>query len=249
MRAFNLEKMKDYKKAGEFYLQLIQLYPETKYFDEAVYKIAMINAYVSADIKEARNYFKKLTAKQVTSPQRTSGFYQLGLLAQWEGDKALARDYYNALIKDSGDNQPVTTAPGFTGSAGTRSCAAAARERLKEIEENKPLSYNLRTFLDASFKDTDASLEISRSALEPSGYILEKGQKITVSSLVNLPESGCSQVEVQYLWSGNLGGANPGVTDADFQGSYPDAGTKEINLIIILPTGIVDRSFAMVDVY
>ena len=249
LRAFNLEKMKDYKKAAELYLQLIQLYPETKYFEEAVYKIAMINAYVSADIKEARNYFEKLTAKPKISPQRTSGFYQLGLLAQWEGDKAQARDYYNALIKDSGDNQPVTVAPGLIGAAGTRSCAALAGERLKEIEENKPLSYNLRTFLDASFKDADASLEMSRSALEPSVYILEKGQKVTVSSVVNLPESGCSQVEVQYLWSGNLGGANPGVTDADFQGSYPDAGTKEINLIIVLPTGIVDRSFAMVDVY
>lgn len=235
LRAFNLEKMKDYKKAGEFYLQLIQLYPETKYFDEAVYKIAMINAYVSADIKGARDYFKKLTAKPATSPQRTSSFYQLGLLAQWEGDKLQAGDYYNALIKDSADIQPVTT--------------ALARERLKEIEENKPLSYNLKTFLDASFKDADASLEMSRSALEPSGYILEKGQKVKISSLVNLPESGCSQVEVQYLWSGNLGGANPSVTDADFQGAYPDAGTKEINLIIILPTGIVDRSFAMVDVY
>ena len=129
MRAFNLEKMKDYKKAGEFYLQLIQLYPDTRYSDEAAYKIAMINAYVSADIKEARNYFKKLTAKPVISPQRTSSFYQLGLLAQWEGDKVQAKDYYNALIKDSGDNQPVATAPGLIGQAGARFCAVAARRR------------------------------------------------------------------------------------------------------------------------
>lgn len=249
LRAFNLEKMKDYKKAGEFYLQLIQLYPDTKYFDEAAYKIAMINAYVSADIKEARNYFKKLIVKPVISPQRTSSFYQLGLLAQWEGDKVQAKDYYSALIENSGDNQPVTVAPGLIGEAGTRSCAVAARERLKEIEESKPLSYNLKTFLDLSFKDGSASLEMDRSELKSSGYILEKGQKIVVSSLVNLPESGCNQIELQYLWSGNLGGANPGVTNAGFQGSYPDAGTKEINLIIVLPGGIMDRSFVMVDVY
>lgn len=235
LRAFNLEKMKDYKKAGEFYLQLIQLYPDTRYFDEAAYKIAMINAYVSADIKEARNYFRKLIAKPIASPQKISSFYQLGLLAQWEGDNVQAKDYYNALIESSGDNQPVTT--------------AAARERLKEIEEDKPLGYNLKTFLDLSFKAGAASLEMAMSELKSSGYILEKGQEIMVSSLANLPESGCNQIELQYLWSGNLGGANPGVSNAGFQGSYPDAGTKEINLVIVLPGGVMDRSFVMVDVY
>ena len=60
LRAFNLEKLKDYKAAGELYLQLIQLYPDTRHFDEAVYKIAMIKAYVLADIQKAREYFTKL---------------------------------------------------------------------------------------------------------------------------------------------------------------------------------------------
>ena len=64
-----------------------------------------------------------------------------------------------------------------------------------------------------------------------------------------MPQSGCNQVELQYLWSGNLGGANPGVNESNFQGAYVDPGTKEINMVIISPAGTVDRSFAMVDVY
>ncbi|TAM41779.1 tetratricopeptide repeat protein [bacterium] len=235
LRAFNLEKMQDYKNAVQLYLQLIRLYPDAKYFDEAVYKIAMINAYVLGDIKEARIYFEKLTAKSTISPQVISSFYQLGLLAQWEGDLAKAKGYYDALINTAGDNQQMTV--------------GLAKERLKEISDNKPLEYNLKTFLDLAFKNQDISLEAGKSALQSSVYILEKGQKVTVSSSSGMPESGCNPVELQYLWSGNLGGAAPQLNSGSFQGAYSDPGTKEINLIIVSPAGIVDHSFIMVDVH
>jgi TolA-binding protein len=235
LRAFNLEKLKDYKKAAELYLQLIQLYPDTSHFDEAVYKIAMIDAYVSADIKEARMYFEKLIAKSTISPQVISSFYQLGLLAQWEGDLTKAKGYYDTLINNPGNNQPMTT--------------ERAKERLKEITENKPLNYNLKKFLDLSFRKEDISLEADKSELKSSGYILGKGQEFTVSSFSGMPESGCNQVELQYLWSGDLGTANPGTDSGSFQGAYPNAGTKEVNLIIVTSAGILDHSFIMVDVY
>jgi len=51
------------------------------------------------------------------------------------------------------------------------------------------------------------------------------------------------------LWSGDLGGANPAVTDASFEPVYPDRGTKAVNLVIISPAGSIDCSFTMVDVY
>lgn len=235
LRAFNLEKLKDYKMAGKLYSQLIQLYPDTRHFDEAVYKIAMINAYVSADIQKAREYFDKLIAKTTFSPQVISSFYQLGLLAQWEGDLVKAKGYYDALLKNSGDN--------YAGPL------AQAKDRLKEIEDNKQLSYNLKTFLDSTLKKENAPVEMGRSELKISSFILEKEQKVTVSAFANMPESGCNQIQLQYLWSGNLGGANPQTTDASFQGSYSDTGTKEINIVVISPAGIVDCSFAMVDVY
>lgn len=235
MRAFNLEKLKDYKPAGELYLQLIQLYPGTRYFDEAVYKIAMIKAYASADIAKAREYFEKLTLKTTFSPQVISSFYQMGLLAQWEGDLTKGKGYYDTLLKNAGDNH-----------AGTK---ALAKDRLKEIEENKQLSYNLKAFLDATLKKENTPVEIGSSELRTSSFILEKNQKVAVSEFANMPESGCNQVQLQYLWSGSLGGANPQATDAAFEGSYSDAGTKEINVVVVSPAGITDLSFVMVDVY
>lgn len=233
LRAFNLEKMKEYKKARELYLQLIQLYADSKHFDEATYKIAMIDAYVLADIVEARSYFERLVVKLPATSHVISSFYQLGLLSQWEGNFEKAKDYYSALIKNSPDSQNSTV--------------VSALARLKEIEENKPLDYNLKTFLDLSFKG--GSLETGRSELIVNHYILEKGQKIAVSSLINMPESGCNQVELQYLWSGNLGQAVPNVANPSFECSYSDAGTKEINMVTVSSTGIIDRSFIMVDVY
>jgi len=235
LRAFNLEKFKDYKMAGGFYSQLIQLYPDSRHFDEAVYKIAMISAYVSADIPKAREYFSKLTAKTVFGPQSISSFYQLGLLAQWEGDLAKAKGYYDALLKDSGDKYAQAV--------------SQTKDRLKEIEENKQLNYNLKTFLDATLKKENAPVEMGRSELKISSFILEKEQKVTVSAFANIPESGCNQIQLQYLWSGNLGGANPQAMDASFEGAYPDAGTKEINMVVVSPAGITDCSFTMVDVY
>ncbi|MDP2927234.1 MAG: hypothetical protein Q8N80_00295 [Candidatus Omnitrophota bacterium] len=235
LRAFNLEKFSAYKDAKKFYLQLTQIYPDTKYFDEATYKVAMINAYALADINEARKYFDLLAAKTVFSPQVISAFYQLGLLAQWEGNLVKAKDYYELLLKNAQDKYIAAV--------------AQAKDRLKEIQENGQLSYNLKTFLDLSLKNESALIEMNKTELNSSSYILEKNQNNTVSSIVNMPQSGCNRVELQYLWSGDLGGANPVVTESNFGGAYSDSGTKEINIVIISPAGTIDRSFIMVDVY
>ena len=235
LRAYNLEKMMEYASAREFYLQLNQLFADTKHFDEAAYKIAMIDAYALADIKEARSAFEKLSIKSPVSVYVNSSLYQLGLLSQWEGDLAKAKEYYSALLNNLKD------APD--------SIVTQAKERLSEIEGNKSLSYNLKTFLDLSFKDTGSSLEMGQSELTASSYSLEKDQKIAVLSSMNMPESGCNQVELRYLWSGDLGQAAPGESDSNFECAYSDIGTKAINMLIVTPSGTLDRAFMMVDVY
>jgi len=235
LRAFNLEKYRGYKGAEKLYLELIQLYPDTKYYDEAVYKIGMINAYALANINEARKYFDILSAKTVFSPHVISSFYQLGLLAQWEGNLVKAKEQYELLLKNTADNYASLT--------------AQAKDRLKEIEENKQLSYNLKTFLDLSLGNENALSEMGKADLKVSNYVLSKDQKFTISSFVNMPQSGCNQVELQYIWSGDLGGANPDAMQGEFQGTYSDLGTKVINMVIILPAGAVDRYFTMLDVY
>jgi hypothetical protein len=235
LRAFNLEKMNAYKDAQKFYLQLTQTYPDTKHFQEATYKIAMINAYILANINEAQRYFQILAAETLSTPHVISGLYQLGLLSQWQGDLVKAGSYYDLLLQDAQDKYTAIV--------------ARCRERIKEIQENKPLSYNLKMFLDLSLKNESTLMEMNKAELKLASYVLEKNQNNTVSSLVNMPQSGCNQVELQYLWSGDLGGANPAVTESNFQGAYADTGTKEINLVIISPAGTIDRSFTMVDVY
>ncbi len=235
LRAFNLEKLRDYQGAEKLYLQLIRLYPDTKHFDEAAYKIGMIEAYALANINAARKYFEMLAAKTVFSPQVISSFYQLGLLAQWEGNLVKAKEYYGLLLKNSADSYVTAM--------------ALIKDRLKEIEENKQLDYNLKTFLDLSLKNANPLVETGKAELKSSSYLLDKDQKATISSLVQMPQSGCNQVELQYLWSGDLGGASPAVTDGSFQCAYPDAGTKTINIVIISPAGTIDRFFTMVDVY
>lgn len=235
LRAFNLEKLEDYKGAVVLYSQLIQLYPDTENFDEAVYKMAMINAYALANIDQARKYFDLLAAKKEFSAHVIASFYQLGLLAQWEGDLAKAKEYYGLLLENAADKYPLIVAQG--------------KDRLNEIQDNQQLGYSLKTFLDLSLKSDNLLSEMGKTELRSSSYVLDKDQKVTISSLVNMPQSGCNQVQLQYLWSGDLGGANPAVTDASFEPVYPDRGTKAVNLVIISPAGSIDCSFTMVDVY
>ncbi len=235
LRAFNLEKFRAYQQAGGLYLQLTQTYPETQHFDEAIYKVAMINAYVLADLVEARRYFELIASRVTSSPQTISSLYQLGLLSHWQGDLVQAGSYYNRVLEAAGDQY--------------KDIVSQAQERIKEIQENQPISYNLKTFLDLSLNKESALIELNRAELQSAGYILEKNQNNSVSSLVSMPQSGCNQVELQYLWSGNLGAVEPEVTESNFDNAYLETGTKEINIVIISPAGAIDRSFMMLDVY
>jgi len=234
-RAFNLEKMSAYKDAQKIYLKLVQEFPQTGHLDEASYKVGMIYAYSLGDIASARKYFESLSAKTEVSPQAISSLYQLGLLSQWEGDAVKADGFYQLLLKNAQDKFVLT--------------AALARERIKEIQENKPLAYNLKNFLDLTLKNEPPLLEANKAQLQSASYILAKNQNNTISSTVNMPQSGCNQVDLQYLWSGDLGGVSPAVTESSFQGIYSDSGTKEINLVIVSPSGVIDRAFILVDVY
>lgn len=89
---------------------------------------------------------------------------------------------------------------------------------------------------------------MSKSELKASQYNLSKGQDVNFSSSAFLPASGCTQVELQYLWSGDTGKNSPASTESSFGTSYDEPGTKVINLIIVSPTGIVDRNIELLDV-
>jgi hypothetical protein len=235
LRAFNLEKAKDYPLAKDMYVDLTLRFPQSPHYDEAVFKAGLISAYVLRDINAARGYFEKLTARESGfSPQAISSLYQLGLLSQWENDTAAAKDYYNKLVEIAKDGFPGTT--------------ALARERLKEIEEGKPVEYNLKTFLDLSFKKENLSFDMSKLNILLRPYKARMSENVSVSSTAYTAPTGCMQVELQYLWSGDLGKAKPSISQPSFDTSYISAGTKEVNLVVVSPTGTIDRAFDIVDV-
>ncbi len=235
LRAFNLEKFKEYPQAKDVYLSLLGRFPQSRYADQAYFKAGIIATYVLRDIKSGRDYFGKLADMQASSPQGVSAVYQLGLLSQWEGDLENAKKFYLKSTEKSGGVFQETE--------------SLASERLKEIEEAKPIEYSLKLFLDASLKEENAAFNMSKLSLEASAGRINKDENIKISSTPYLPETGCMQVGLQYFWSGHLGKNRPLTDQAAFDTAYTDSGTKEINLIVVSPAGIIDRSIEIVDVY
>lgn len=234
MRALNLEKMKDYAAAKDYYAQLAQDYPTGQHKDEADFKLGIIYTYIMNDVATGKSYFGRLSQK--SSPQGLSSLYHLGLLSQWEGDSLKAMENYNKLIEQAKDPLAET--------------AAQASERLKEIEEARPIEYNLKSFLDLSLKEESQLPEgAPRTELKSSPLRVKRDEKVNISSTLPTMESGCTQVEIQYLWSGDLGASQPQTNSPSFTTSYNRTGTKEINLVVISPSGVVDRNIELLEVY
>jgi TolA-binding protein len=236
LRAFNLEKAKEYQKAKDAYIDFLLAFPAATHSDEAVFKVGIINTYILKDKKEGRNYFKELISKTGTlRPWGISALYQLGLLSQWEDDLTAANDYYNRLIKEAAGKYPQML--------------ARASERLKEIEEGKPMEYGLKTFLDVSLKEEYSALDMSKIDLRTRPYQANKEQAVNISSAVYAAPTGCMEVQLQYLWSGDLGSKKPSNDQSAFATVYTDTGTQVINLVVVSPSGIIDRSLDLVDTY
>jgi len=235
LRAFNLEKAKEYKGASEFYALLTKDFPGSSRNEEALYKLGLINMYALGDAGSSRGYFDQLIAKEDVSPYVIQSLYQSGLLWQWQGDNQKAKELYNKLLTLAGGNFPEAV--------------KLANERIREIDEAKPLDYNLKTFLGLSLSGKNKEPSVpAQAGINSSNYILNKEQKITVSSNGYQPQNGCMQVELQYLWAGNTGLTKPAAGEGSFQTSYSDAGTKEISLVVVSAAGVVDWSFDMLDV-
>ncbi|MFA5286878.1 MAG: hypothetical protein WC394_01220 [Candidatus Omnitrophota bacterium] len=234
LRGFNLEKDKEYLRAKDVYLLLLQKYPESKYADELTYKAGIIFTYALSDLKAGREYFDKLVDKESIIPYSLASLYQLGLFKQWEGDLTTAKGYYKKLIEKSEGNLTDTL--------------AMAKDRLKESEEGAAMEHNLKVFMDVSLKKASADFDMSKVDLRSSIYNPKPGEEASIKSSVYLASSGCFNVELQYLWSGNLGDIKPDTKQPEFKALYKNQGTKMIGLVLVSPSGITDYTFDLIDV-
>lgn len=249
LRAFNLEKTKEYQLALALYLDLIGRYPKSAIIDEVKFKTAIIYAYILGDIKNGRLYFEGLSTKETLSPQVIASLYHLGLLSQWENDSQKAKDYYDKLIERHKGN--------------FKEIFALVQERLKEIQETKPLEYNLRTFLDLTFnqKKPSSGLDpsfkgiggstlsgLERIDLRASPYRPKKNSEVNIQATSYLSASGCMQVELQYLWSGETGNTQLSSLAPTFLTQYADSGTKIVYLVVVSPSGVVGTAVEIISV-
>jgi TPR repeat protein len=232
-RAYNSEKAKDYARAFEVYQDLTARFSTTAHLDEAYYKMGLISTYILRDIKTGKEYFQKLADKETISTQVISSLYQLGLLSQWEENFTKAKDYYNLLVEKAGE--------------GFGDDVSLANERIKEIDKPAPMEYSLKTFLDLSLKEGYEEFKMAKLDLIASLYLTDKAELTGITTVIYKPESGCTQVEVQYLWSGNLGKTKPQQEQSSFDTSYLYSGAKVINLVAVTPGGVVDRDMIIID--
>jgi hypothetical protein len=126
------------------------------------------------------------------------------------------------------------------------------KARIKEIDGSKPLDYNLQTFLGSALRDENTDIDMTKSNLSASLYAPKKDEETNINCGAYALENGCMQVELQYFWSGDLGNTKiPSEqlpSSPAFITTYGDPGTKVINLLIVSPTGIMERGLEMIDV-
>ncbi|MCX5709814.1 MAG: tetratricopeptide repeat protein [Candidatus Omnitrophica bacterium] len=233
LRALNLEKSKDWAKCADVYANLISRFPDSKYADRAAFKVAVISTYILRDRNKGADYFVKLAEKNA-SAQSISSLYQLGLLSQWDKDYPKAKAYYNKLLEKAQNNFSETQ--------------TMVKARLKEIEGGLALESNLLAFLDDSLKKENSQFDMSRASLTLNPYSAAANSEIAVDSSALSGASGCMQVELQYLWSGDLGSATPQSAQSGFPTTYKDPGSKVIFLVVLAPSGTLDRALDFADI-
>lgn len=234
LRAFNLEKAKEYQRALALYLDLIGRYPKSAIINEVKFRAGIIYAYILGDIKNGRLYFEGLSTKETLSPQVIASLYHLGLLSQWENDSQKAKDYYDKLIERREGN--------------FKENLYLAQERLREIQEKKPLEYNLKTFLDVTFNQKKPSSGLERIDLRASPYRPKKNSEVNIHAASYLGASGCMQVELQYLWSGETGNTQLSSLAPALLTQYADSGTKVVYLVVVSPGDVIGTAVEIIDV-
>jgi len=235
LRAYNLQRKKEYLRCAEEYETLLKSYPQTRYRDEVEFKLGIIYLYELGDTQKALDYLMNLIKKGEKKQYILSCLYHLGLYHQYQGEKATAHSFYQNILDIVEDNEEFLETTKLT------------KERLKEIEEERPIEYNLKTYLDSVFSEIPIRKNLEFHSLPGKN---PRNEEIDFQIKFTPSETGCLVPEYKLLWSGDLGKIERVEESREgFTTSYSNLGTKIVNLVVIGPLQILDNSIEMIDVY
>jgi len=236
-RAYNLERIKEYESCFGEYLRLIDIFPNYQDKDRIYFRLGILSAYEFNKIDEAKEYFLKVTNNFPQSLDYLNSLYHLGLLNHWQGNLEKADEFYKKILEKTKD---IKDKPEI---------ALLAESRIKEIDDDRDIEYNLKMFLGAVLVEIEEEkpyLHLELFARAGKDY-LDETIKFQTNSYFT--DTGCLQEDFTYLWSGQLGSNQNPFNEYQFETSYQDLGTKVVNVVLVGSSGVVDGTIEMADVY
>ncbi|NQU18991.1 tetratricopeptide repeat protein, partial [bacterium] len=189
-RAYNLERIKEYESCFGEYLRLIDIFPNYQDKDRIYFRLGILSAYEFNKIDEAKEYFLKVTNNFPQSLDYSNSLYHLGLLNHWQGNLKKADEFYKKILEKTKD---IKDKPEI---------ALLAESRIKEIDDDRDIEYNLKMFLGAVLVEIEEEkpyLHLELFARAGKDY-LDETIKFQTNSYFT--DTGCLQEDFTYLWSG-----------------------------------------------
>lgn len=237
LRAYNLQRQKEYQRAIEEYSILVTDFPESGYVDEAEFKLGVLWTYVAGNKEKGLTYWQDIVKNNRSLEYVVESLYLISLQSQYAEDFKTAKAGYDKI------------AGLIAGKADFKNLSERIVVRQQEIQESKPIEYNLKMFLDTALKELSVNQAALELLVEPFKCLSFKQEQVKFSLMQLQMETGCLVPELTYLWSGDLGSVSVVPMAAEFSTEYYSAGTKVVALVVVSPSGIVGSTLEMVEVY
>lgn len=237
LRAYNLERVKEYARCAEEYAGLVTDFPKNIYLDEAEFKLGIIYTYILGQIELGLGYWQKVIERNSALEYVPECLYHKSLINQYLEDFKTAGAGYAKIMESVAQTGAL------------KNLSKRVSERQKEIRESRPIEYNLKTFLDTSLSKplaANVGLELSVS---PFKVISLKEEEVKFSLQQVRIEMGCFAPELNYLWSGDLGSIQPLPTTPEWTTVYKAPGVKVVNLVVVSSSGVIGSALEMAEVY
>ena len=246
-RAYNLQRLKEYAKCAQEYALLIEDFPESAYRNEAEFKLGLLYTYCLGQKEKGLSSWNNLIERNLSPNLKHTNSFWLGYAAESLYQKGIISQYEGALeTAGAGYAQIIEL---LTGKDGYKNLLERTKARQKEIEQTKPMEYNLKMFLDTALKQPIAEQGGLEVKVFPFKVVSLKVEEVKFSIQQYIVTSGCMAPELTYLWSGDTGNIQPLPTTQDFTTAYETSGVKVVNAVVTSPSGVVGSTLEMEEVY